>query len=114
MISGQIKVLMVEDNPADARIIKEAFGRRPTVELMHVTRLDEACARLSDGRPDVVLLDLSLPDAQGIESVQRIRDTAPEMPIVVTTGLDDESVAVQALREGAQDYLVKGQVNGPL
>src|SRR5205085_4859545 len=97
-------------------MMRQAFDRagvRP-FQLSHVTRLEDARAHLRNGGADVILLDLSLPDAQGLESLQQMRAAAPHLAIVVTTGLDDEDVAIQALREGAQDYLLKSQVDGAL
>ena len=111
-----IHVLLVEDNPGDARLFLELVrdtgaGR---LKLEHVTRLSAALDRLSDGHFDVVLLDLSLPDEQGLATLTRTHAHAPSVPIVVLTGLDDEALAVKAVRAGAQDYLVKGRVDGDL
>ena len=111
-----IHVLLVEDNPGDARLFLELVrdtgaGR---VRLEHVTRLSLALDRLDSGNFDVVLLDLSLPDEQGLATLTRTHAHAPNVPIVVLTGLDDEALAVKAVRAGAQDYLVKGRVDGDL
>ena len=111
-----IRVLLVEDNPGDARLFLELVrdtgaGR---LKLEHVERLDAALERLSRERFDVVLLDLSLPDEQGLATLTRAHGHAPNVPIVVLTGLDDEALAVKAVRSGAQDYLVKGRVDGDL
>ncbi len=111
-----IHVLLVEDNPADARLFLELVrdtgaGR---LKLEHVTRLSTALDRLSNGHFDVMLLDLSLPDEQGLATLTRAHAHAPNVPIVVLTGLDDEALAVKAVRAGAQDYLVKGRVDGDL
>jgi two-component system cell cycle sensor histidine kinase/response regulator CckA len=111
-----IHVLLVEDNPGDARLFLELVrdtgaGR---VKLEHVTRLSLALDRLDSGNFDVVLLDLSLPDEQGLATLTRTHAHAPNIPIVVLTGLDDEALAVKAVRAGAQDYLVKGRVDGDL
>src|SRR4029077_6039400 len=84
------------------------------LKLEHVDRLDAALARLSCEHFDVVLLDLSLPDEQGINTLLRTHAHAPKVPIVILTGLDDEALAVKAVRAGAQDYLVKGRVDGDL
>jgi PAS domain S-box-containing protein len=109
-----LNVLLVEDNPGDARLIREMLNDVPAARLRlhHADRLAAGLERL-DG-VDVVLLDLSLPDSQGLETFRRLRDRAPEMPIVVLTGLADETLAVRAVQEGAQDYLPKGQVDGQL
>ena len=111
-----IRVLLVEDNPGDARLFQELVrdtgaGR---LQLEHVNRLATAFDRLSNGHFDVVLLDLSLPDEQGLATLTRTHAHAPSVPIVVLTGLDDEALAVKAVRAGAQDYLVKGRVDGDL
>jgi len=111
-----IKVLLVEDNPGDARLLEEDLREVPgqEFELTHVERLEEASERLREEEYDVVLLDLSLPDSSGLDTVKRTFNEAPTMPIVVLTGLDDESLGLSAVREGAQDYLVKGQTQGRL
>jgi two-component system, cell cycle sensor histidine kinase and response regulator CckA len=110
-----ITVLLVEDNPGDARLILELLGEvQGAFELERVDRLDQALKRLSAVGVDVILLDLGLPDSQGIETFRRTRRGAPEEPIVVISGLDDERLALEAVRSGAQDYLVKGRIEGPL
>jgi signal transduction histidine kinase len=111
-----IRVLLVEDNPGDVRLLREILREARSLphELTHAGRLEEARARLAEGGVDVVLLDLSLPDAQGIDTVRRALEAAPEVPLIVLTGLDDERVALQAVHAGAQDYLVKGQIEPPL
>ena len=108
------RILLVEDNPGDARLLREALKEVANYEfdLEHVERLSQALERLRGEPFDVVLLDLSLPDSQGLENLAPVRDAAPTVPILVLTGLDDEEVAVRALRVGAQDYLVKGQAEG--
>jgi len=106
-----LRILLVEDNAGDARLILETLkdaGLR--FELRHAPRLGDALPLLAERAADVVLLDLSLPDAHGLETVRRALAAGPETAIVVLTGLDDESVAIQAVQAGAQDYLVKGQV----
>ena len=113
MVNKHVKVLLVEDNPGDARLIQEMLSEADGA------RFDVSCAdRLSTGlellaaeKVDVVLLDLGLPDSTGLESFTHVYEHTPEIPIVVLTGLDDEALAVKAVREGAQDYLVKGHVD---
>ncbi|HUE97029.1 MAG TPA: hybrid sensor histidine kinase/response regulator [Longimicrobiaceae bacterium] len=109
-----IDILLVEDNPGDARLLQEYLrdARLDEPTLHRVETLAEAREHVKDRRPDVILLDLSLPDAHGIDTVAGALDAAPDVPIIVLTGLDDESVAVNAVQSGAQDYLVKGQVDG--
>jgi CheY-like chemotaxis protein len=108
------KVLTVEDNPGDVRLVKEKLAAQQIAifKLVAVASLGEALARLAAEPFDAVMLDLSLPDAQGLEALQRIRQQKPRTPIVVLTGLSDSSLAIQAVREGAQDYLVKGEASG--
>jgi diguanylate cyclase (GGDEF)-like protein/PAS domain S-box-containing protein len=105
-------VLLVEDNPGDARLLREMFNEHDPhkIELTHVECMSEAEKHLAEHAVDIILLDLGLPDAQGVEAVRRARSAAPRVPLVVLTGLDDESLAAQAMQEGAQDYLVKGQI----
>jgi two-component system, cell cycle sensor histidine kinase and response regulator CckA len=116
MMHETITVLLVEDNPGDARLMREAVreAEGSHIHLVHVDTLGKALARLDQDRFDVVMLDLSLPDAEGLTTLVRTHAHAPSVPIVVLTGLDDEGLAVRAVREGAQDYLVKGQVTGQL
>lgn len=112
------RVLVVEDNPADAAIIGEFFeGDRhePSAAMVEtVDRLASALARLEERRFDVVLLDLSLPDARGLEGLAALSAAHPEVPVVVMTGLTDDRVALEAMKAGAQDYLSKGVDGGHL
>lgn len=114
MSGAEIRILLVEDNPGDARLLREVLRETPSLsfDLVHVERLADARASLESHAADVILLDLSLPDAHGLESVTRTLELAPDVPIVVLTGLDDEATALRAVQAGAQDYLVKGQVDG--
>ena len=115
--SSSIRVLLVEDNAGDARLVREhlrdADGGQPFT-LDSFPTLAEAVASLAASRPDIVLLDLSLPDSFGLETLARWQLTAPELPVIVLTGSDDEALAMAAVREGAQDYLVKGRIDGEL
>ena len=108
-----LKILLVEDNPGDARLIQEMLNESRTArfELAHKKYLDEALKCLEEAPFDVVLLDLSLPDSQGLETVVRTLSSAPTLPIIVLTGLDDDTLGVQSVEKGAQDYLVKGHLN---
>jgi serine phosphatase RsbU (regulator of sigma subunit) len=108
-------VLLVEDNPGDARLIEimlteTAAGR---FALTRTDRLGTALELLRKGRFDVALLDLSLPDSFGLDTFRRLAKEVPEVPVVVLTGLADESLGARAVQEGAQDYLTKGEVTGP-
>jgi len=105
--------LLIEDNPGDARLLREMFneqGSRDT-ELTIVRSMSEAEKHLGNHAVDIILLDLGLPDAHGVAAVRRAHAAAPRVPLVVLTGLDDESLAGQALQEGAQDYIVKSQID---
>lgn len=111
-----IRVLLVEDNPGDARLIREMLSevREVAFDVQRGDRLSTSLERLAEGGIDVVLLDLSLPDSQGLETFARVSAQAPDVPVVLLTGLDDADLAVKAVREGAQDYLVKGQLDSSL
>ncbi|HEX7897906.1 MAG TPA: histidine kinase dimerization/phosphoacceptor domain -containing protein [Planctomycetota bacterium] len=110
-----IRALLVEDNPGDALLLKMMLrGAGPAeIRLEHVETLGDALRRLEAGGLDVVLLDLSLPDETGLRTVERALRTSPAIPVVVLTGYADESLGTRAVEGGAQDYLVKGQVDGP-
>ena len=108
-----IRALLIEDNPGDARLIREML-RDADVELVHVDRLAFGLERLAAEAYEVLLLDLSLPDSRGFETFERAHAEQPNVPIVVLSGLDDEDTAVRAVQAGAQDYLVKGRVDGGL
>ncbi len=114
MKNGPIKVLLVEDNPGDARLMRETLAEVTSAqfELTHVERLADALQRLADSQFDVVLSDLTLPDSRGLDTFTRVHAEAPAVPIVVLTGHDDDALALEAVHSGAQDYLVKGQVDG--
>ncbi|MEW6245990.1 MAG: response regulator [Nitrospirota bacterium] len=109
-----MRVLLIEDNEDDAYLIKESLseGKGGDYALEWTDRLRRGLKKLTEGHFDVVLLDLSLPDSQGLDTFDQARALAQDIPLVVITGLDDEGLAVQAMRKGAQDYLVKGQLGG--
>ncbi|MGI8906144.1 MAG: EAL domain-containing protein [Candidatus Sumerlaeaceae bacterium] len=107
-------LLLVEDNPADARLIHKMFKEGSfDVKVINCETLGEAETHLAVHAVDMILLDLCLPDAQGLESVRRVKTMAPCVPLVVLTALDDESLAAQALHAGAQDYLIKSGLEAP-
>lgn len=114
MSSEPIKVLLVEDNLADAGLLYEGLEEAlpEQFQTTHVRRLSEALEYLWEETCDVVLLDLGLPDSHGLDTLVVLRAQAPGVPIVVLTGFQDEALAVEALKGGAQDYLVKGQADG--
>ncbi len=107
-----LNVLLVEDNPGDAHLIQRLLTKSSATKhaLETVDRLNAGIERCGHGSVDVVLLDLGLPDSQGFATVATMRAAAPHVPIIVLTGLNDLELAVHAVREGAQDYLVKGMV----
>jgi diguanylate cyclase (GGDEF)-like protein/PAS domain S-box-containing protein len=111
-----VSVLLIEDNPEEAELIRAmlAESRRESFEVEHVVRLQDGLNRLQAGVVDVVLLDFSLPDSSGLASFEHTREAAPHVPIVILTNLDDEELALTAVREGAQDYLVKRRVDSDL
>ncbi len=109
-------ILLIEDKPGDARLIHfmlwEAPGKLFSVD--HADRLSAGLERITAGGIDLILLDLHLPDSKGLATFLSVYEHAPDIPIVLLTGLNDESVAVEAMRHGAQDYLVKGQIDGEM
>ncbi len=110
-----IQVLLVEDNPADARLI-QVMLRNASADfaIQHAKRLSATLKCLCHKEIDVILLDLRLPDSRGLGTFESVHERAPRVPIVVLSGLDDEDLAIEAVRLGAQDYLIKGQVDRPL
>jgi diguanylate cyclase (GGDEF)-like protein len=104
-----LRLLIVEDNPGDARLIQEYLrSSQARFSFAHVDRLSRAAEALHEDAFDAILLDLSLPDSRGLDTFLTMRRAAPATPILVLTGTDDEALAVRAVEEGAQDYLVKG------
>ena len=113
MESEKIEVLLIEDNPGDARLIQEMLTEAGEAwfRVEYADRLSRGLEHLKNGGVDVVLLDLSLPDGQGLDAFEKVQAQVPAVPVVVLTGFDDETLAVEAIRHGAQDYLVKGDVD---
>lgn len=113
MSDGLTKVLLIEDNPDDVLLIQNTLAetRGTRFGLDSADRLQAGLERLAGERFDVVLLDMGLPDSQGLETVEKICAEAPTVPVVVLTGLDDEVMGVNSVRAGAQDYLTKGQMD---
>ena len=111
-----IHVLLIEDNPGDIRLVREFLGqtRDGQFTLMHVDRLDAGIRCLNEALIDVILLDLSLPDSQSIETLLRMHAAARGIPIVLMTELEDEELGLHLIQAGAQDYLIKGQTSAPL
>jgi len=111
-----ISVLLIENNPDDAVLIQQSLSSSPHFlpRITHADRLHIALECLKNNDIDVVLLDLGLPDGQGLATFERAYASAPHVPFIILTGCDDEDLAMLAVRKGAQDYFVKGQVNDSL
>ncbi len=114
--NNEIKILLIEDDPADIDYLREILADIKTQKFLLecADRLSEGLKHISADKIDIVILDLALPDGNGFESFMKIRSQSSHIPIIVLTGLDDETMAIQAVKAGAQDYLVKGQVSGSL
>lgn len=113
MAASSVKILLIEDSMAEARLLQEVLkeARFEKFSLVHVKRLREAINQLNQHQFDVILLDLTLPDSVGLASLAPLIKQAPSLPIVVLTNMNDEELAIEAVRQGAQDYLVKRHVN---
>lgn len=107
-----LQILLVEDSAGDARLLREMFRTETpgSFVLTHVERMSDAIGHLTTAKVDIVLLDMGLPDGHGLDTVRRAHAAAPNVPLIVLTGMDDEQVAAEAMKEGAQDYLIKGQI----
>jgi len=106
------RVLLIEDNPGDADLVRlRLVERKFKVDVDYVQRLSDGLLSLEQ-RPAVVLLDLNLPDSQGAETFRKVLEKAPGVPIVILSGQEDEALAIKALHQGVQDYLVKGAITG--
>ncbi len=115
MSTKQTKILLIEDNAGDIRLIQEMLNEVTDAswKLKSANRLSTGLQHLAKEQFDVVLLDLGLPDSQGLDTLSKTYAKTEIVPILVLTGLDDESVAIESVNHGAQDYLIKGQINGP-
>src|SRR5438105_1256063 len=109
-----MRVLLIEDNPDDVLFVQEELAQagRGDWAVESASLLSAGLTRLARGGVDVLLTDLGLPDSQGLDTLRRVREQAPELPIVVLTGTGDDALGLQAVSEGAQDYLYKGEVQG--
>jgi anti-anti-sigma factor len=116
MSTKEIKVLLIEDDRKDARLIQTMLGDAADIafDVEVFGRLSTGLERLAEGDIDLVLLDLTLPDSRGLRSLTKLRNETSEVPIIIFTGLDDEGAALEALQRGAQDYLIKGQVDSDI
>ncbi len=113
MDGSPLKILLIEDNPGDADLVREYLldAQRGSISLEHAARLSVGLEQLAEHQYDAILLDLGLPDSQGLETFRRIHAQRPEVAVVVLSGFGDETLALEALQEGAQDYLVKGEID---
>jgi DNA-binding response OmpR family regulator len=109
-----IKVLLVEDNPGDARLVRETLSESvsPAFQLTHAEALSDAMRYLEKEQFDAVLLDLMLEDSSRLGTLMQIHEQASKVPVVVLTGLEDDVVGLWVLSEGAEDYLIKGNISG--
>lgn len=110
----RVRALLIEDNATDAELINLmlADADSGSIQVEHVERVADALKRLGEGGIDVVLSDLSLPDSHGLQTFERLHAHSPHVPIIVLSGLNDTTIALTAVHEGAQDYFVKGEVDG--
>jgi DNA-binding NarL/FixJ family response regulator len=116
MAERLVKVLLIEDNPGDVRLIREMLAEASDIgfSLESADRLSTGIEHLAKAQVDLILLDLSLPDSRGIETFRMAYAQASGVPIVVLSGCNDEAIGMSAVHAGAQDYLVKGQVDNHL
>lgn len=116
MYDKTMQLLLIEDNPGDERLLSEMLKEigSARISMTAVASLDEALRIIGYVVFDLILLDLNLPDSEGLETFRRIQEAAPDVPAVVLSGMDDEDIAVGAVQAGAQDYLIKGEVDGKL
>jgi signal transduction histidine kinase len=111
MNNGHTNILLIEDNPGDADLVRlRLVEGDSSVNVSCVSRLADGLASITRQSPSVVLLDLNLPDSHGAETFRKILDHAPGVPVVILSGQDDEALAMKALHQGVQDYLVKGDI----
>jgi len=112
VINTTVSVLLIEDNPGDAQLLQELLAESHMhIAIEHADRLSDGLARLEQGGFDIILLDLFLPDSQGIATFAAVHARAPSVPILIVTSLDDETLAANAMHAGAQDYLAKRQID---
>jgi signal transduction histidine kinase len=105
-------VLLIEDNPGDADLVRlRLVESKQPVDVNCVQRLSEGLALIGEKKPSIILLDLNLPDSQGAATYRKILQNAPDVPVVILSGQDDEALAIKALHQGVQDYLVKGDIS---
>jgi DNA-binding response OmpR family regulator len=111
MNNGHTHVLLIEDNPGDADLVRLRLVEGDSAVTVNcVNRLDDGLASMMKQTPSVVLLDLNLPDSHGADTFRKVLEKAPGIPVVILSGQDDEVLAMKALHQGVQDYLVKGDI----
>src|ERR1700733_685067 len=110
------RVMRVEENPADARLVREALAEHPafSFQVAHFLQIESALKFLERDTVDVALLDYNLPDVEDLDGLSRIVAAAPNLPVMMLTGMDDEALGLRMVHNGAQDYLVKGTVSGAM
>jgi len=114
-VNRPIRILLIEDNPDDVKIVERILQSGSQLySIRAVNRVADSLPLLDEGKADLLLLDLGLPDSMGLESFHRLRAQAPDVPIIILTGEADLETAREAVRNGAQDYLIKGQLEGNL
>ena len=116
MSSSQIRALLIEDDPDDILLLKDSLAEigLGKIKLDYTDRLSKGLIQLGSVVYDVILLDLNLPDSRGLDTLNTTIKRFPRIPVVVLSGLADDAITVEAVRRGAQDYLVKGDISGPL
>jgi DNA-binding response OmpR family regulator len=108
-------ILLIEDNPGDVRLLKEMlYKEEAKVELACAASLEEGLKHLKDNEYGIILLDLNLPDSKGFETFLEVHKRNTDIPVIILTGIDDKELGLEAVRKGAQDYLVKGKFDGNL
>lgn len=111
-----IKILLIEDNPGDEKSIREMLKEADDnlYEIVHTPRLDDGIKTLVGDGFDLILLDLCLPDSEGMDTFNIMKYNSPDIPIIILTGIKKDIFAVSAIGRGAQDYLVKDEINSKL
>ncbi|MFO7671664.1 MAG: response regulator, partial [Bacteroidales bacterium] len=115
-LNKKLKILLIEDDPGDAHLIRKMLieSKSACIEIEHFDRLSTGLEHLARIEIDLILLDLNLPDSQGLDTFIKAQAKAQVIPVIVLTGLEDESLAIKSIRNGAQDYLVKGNIDSGL